>query len=167
MAVLSGNEGEAFSDQDARSGYRMPEEAHPHARTFMQWPANPVTYPEPATLAEVRQTVASIANTITAFEPVVMLMNDHLAPSARRLLSVKVEIWNIATGDLWCRDCGPVFVMNEAGELAVSHLNFNGWGSRYEHKKKVFHCMRVKWKNLCYRRCRRVLRTNNNECRRI
>jgi agmatine deiminase len=114
-------------------GFAMPEESEPHLRTFMQWPVNRVVHPDPVFLDMLQQSIADIANTIAGFEPVVMLMDKSFEPEARKKLSAQVEIWDIATDDLWCRDSGPVFVRNGTGVTAVRHLNFNGWGNKQPH----------------------------------
>lgn len=111
----------------------MPEESSPHELTFMQWPSYLPAYGDRAYLLETQETIARIANTIADFEPVIMLMDATQKGRARSFLSEQVEIWDIPTEDLWCRDSGPLFVVNESGELAVSHLNFNGWGNRQQH----------------------------------
>ena len=113
--------------------YWLPEEAERHLRTFMQWPVNRDVHPDPIFLDMLQQTIADIANTISEFEPVVMLMDMAFESAARRKLAQKIEVWDIPTDDLWCRDSGPVFVRNEAGDLAISHLNFNGWGNKQVH----------------------------------
>jgi agmatine deiminase len=55
------------------------------------------------------------------------------AQDAREMLDENVEIWNIATDDLWCRDAGPTFAKSARGELAVAHIKFNGWGNKQPH----------------------------------
>jgi len=112
------------------SPFWMPEESEPHLRTFMQWPVSRIVYPDSLFLNMVQSEIADIANAVVQFEPVIMLMEAKYEKSARNKLSDSVEIWNIATDDLWCRDAGPLFVRNKAGELAVSLLNFNGWGQK-------------------------------------
>lgn len=111
----------------------MPEERDPHERTFMQWPVSKKVHPDPVFLNMLQQSIADVANAIAEFEPVVMLMDKRFENSARRKLSDDVEIWKIPTDDLWCRDAGPCFVRNDAGDLAVSHFNFNGWGGKQVH----------------------------------
>jgi len=111
----------------------MPEDRDPHERTFMQWPVSKEVHPDPEFLDMLQQSIADVANAIAEFEPVVMLMDQKFEKLARRKLSDSVEIWNIPTDDLWCRDAGPCFVRNEAGDLAVSHFNFNGWGNKQVH----------------------------------
>ncbi len=115
-----------------KSLYVPPEEAL-HARTFMQWPNSPKVYREAWHLEETQAAIATIANAISDFEPVVMLADAALHKDMRRHLSDAVEIWDIATEDLWCRDSGPLFAMN-GSELVVSHIQFNGWGNKQEHR---------------------------------
>lgn len=114
------------------NGYVYLDENHRHARTFMQWPVNREVHPEADFLHWLQQSIARVANTIVEFEPVVMLMAKEHQVSARKLLSQKVELWDVPTDDLWCRDSGPHFVSN-GKSLAVSQLNFNGWGNKQVH----------------------------------
>jgi agmatine deiminase len=114
-------------------GFWVPDEAEPHERTFMQWPVNKRVHSDPVFLKMLQQSIADIANTIAAFEPVVMLMDARSESAARRLLSDKIKIWDVPTDDLWARDSGPLFVRNGNGDLAVRHMNFNGWGGKQDH----------------------------------
>ncbi|MDJ0613970.1 MAG: agmatine deiminase family protein [Rhizobiaceae bacterium] len=118
------------TNADNSDGFYVPDEAKRHERTFMQWPVNSPAYSDRHFLEMVRQSVAEIANAIVEFEPVVMLMATKFKASAQAILSHKIEIWDVATDDLWCRDSGPLFVRNDAGELAIRQLNFNGWGNK-------------------------------------
>lgn len=115
-------------------GFQMPEESTRHERTFMQWPVNQSVYPDPDFLFDVQKNIALIANSISQFEPVIMLADKAYHASTRKLLSHKVELWDIATDDLWCRDSGPVFLKNEKDQLAALSFNFNGWGNKQVHK---------------------------------
>ena len=113
----------------------VPAEEAPHERTFMQWPVSRKVHPDPVFLDMTQQTIANIANTIVAFEPVTMLMAATDIPAAKRKLSGSIEIWDIPTEDLWCRDSGPIFAIKPDGKLAVSHIQFNGWGRKQVHKR--------------------------------
>ncbi len=117
----------------AAGGYAMPPESEPHQRTLMQWPVSLAVY-DGAMLGRVQACIARIANAISRFEPVAMLVAGHYAATARSQLSSEIELWNIPTDDLWCRDSGPTFVRNTAGELAIAHLRFNGWGGKQPHR---------------------------------
>ena len=112
------------------TGFFVPAEERRHLRTFMQWPVSRQVYRDPVFLAMVQQTIADVANTIADFEPVVMLADASHHAAARQLLSEAVELWDIPTEDLWCRDAGPIFLIDGHGGMAVSHIQFNGWGER-------------------------------------
>ncbi|MEY2927255.1 MAG: hypothetical protein RL367_1732 [Pseudomonadota bacterium] len=113
--------------------YAMPLESAPHERTLMQWPVSLDIYDPPA-LRAVQAKVALIANSISQFEPVAMLAAGAPAKLARAQLAAAVDIWDIPTDDLWCRDSGPTFVKNAKGALAVAHIRFNGWGNKQPHR---------------------------------
>ncbi len=117
------------------SGYFVPPEEAPHQRTFMQWPVSRKVHPDPVFLDMTQQTIADIANTISDFEPVTMLADGNEHAKARSKLSDAVELWDIPTEDLWCRDAGPIFVVNGQGGLAVSHIQFNGWGEKQVNRR--------------------------------
>lgn len=119
-----------MTDPDA---YIMPAEDAPHAATFMQWPVHRRVYHDPVYRDMVQQTIRDIANAISEFEPVYLLAAEKDHRRARRGLSSGVELWDIPTDDLWCRDAGPIFVQNAAGDLAVRQIQFNGWGNRQPH----------------------------------
>ena len=99
----------------------------------MQWPVDPAVYPDRYHLNQVQKTIATIANTISAFEPVIMLADAAFNASARKLLSDRVELWNIPTNDLWSRDSGPIIAFDDLGLCVVSHIQFNGWGNKQPH----------------------------------
>ena len=134
--------GAMFATNGARSdemksakaaGYRLPLESDPHERTFMQWPGVKSIYGSQDDLDAVREKIALIASTIARFEPVVLLARPEQAEDAKHWVKGNVEIWPLAVQDLWCRDSGPTFVLNEAGAMAVSELGFNGWGEKQPH----------------------------------
>ncbi len=126
---------EKFTIAHAKGGLMVPPEEDRHERTFMQWPVNRSVYPEKAFLDILQQTIADIANTIVEFEPVTLLAAREDHAGARRLLSAGVELWDIPTEDLWCRDSGPLFARQPDGKLAVSHIQFNGWGGKQVHRR--------------------------------
>ncbi|MDO5632774.1 MAG: agmatine deiminase family protein [Paracoccus sp. (in: a-proteobacteria)] len=125
----------ALAQDSARAaGFRYPEETEPHERTFMQWPVNRKVYDDPDFLYDLQDAIAEIASTIAAFEPVVLLAAAEQHRGIRKRISGKVELWDIPTDDLWCRDSGPSFVVDDKGGLAVTQFNFNGWGNKQAHE---------------------------------
>ncbi len=123
----------AFAGGAGASGFHYPEETDPHERTFMQWPVNTTVHSDAEFLQTLQKTIGDIANKISEFEPVVMMMAKDHEEAARKLLGQKVEIWDIATDDLWARDSGPSFVIDGKGGLAITQFNFNGWGNKQVH----------------------------------
>ena len=112
------------------AGYRVPAEEEPHARCFMQWPVTRTVYDDAGFRRDTQAVVADIANAIAGFEPVVMLAGRGHHRAARRWLSGAVDLWDVPTDDLWCRDSGPLFAVGPSGGMAVSLIRFNGWGGR-------------------------------------
>ncbi len=116
------------------AGFRMPLESERHERTFMQWPARADIHGGKRALDAVRDKIALIAQSIAKHEPVVVLARPEQIDNAAARLGTGIETWPIETEDLWCRDSGPTFVVNDQGKLAVAELNFNGWGNKQTHK---------------------------------
>lgn len=115
------------------AGYRYPEETDPHERTLMQWPVNRAIHDDADFLHDLQGSIAKIANAIAEFEPVVMLAAASHHRAIRKRVSRAVELWDVPTDDLWCRDLGPSFVVNDKGGIAVTKFNFNGWGNKQIH----------------------------------
>ncbi|MCR9136722.1 MAG: agmatine deiminase family protein [Alphaproteobacteria bacterium] len=113
----------------------VPPEEDRHLRTFMQWPVNRKVHPDGMFLDILQDTIADIANAIAEFEPVVMLADHENHRVARKRLSDAVELWDVPTEDLWCRDSGPIFAKTSDGGLIVSHIRFNGWGGKQVHAR--------------------------------
>ncbi len=141
--VLGACNGRA-SDEAARAdgSWHMPLESVPHTRTLMQWPVSLAVY-DRAALARVQAAIARIANTIARHEPVAMLVDRRHAARARAALQGEIELWDVATDDLWCRDSGPTFVRDDQGGLAVALIRFNGWGRKQPHANDARIAVRV------------------------
>ena len=87
----------------------VPPEEAPHARTFMMWPTSRQIYDDQVFLDITQQTIADIANVISAFEPVTLLAAGDLHAAIQKRGSQQVELWDVPTEDLWCRDAGPAW----------------------------------------------------------
>jgi agmatine deiminase len=122
-----------FAQDVQLANFHMPMESEPHSRTFMQWPVSVDVYGE-RLLKRVQESIAHIARSIALFEDVVMLVGAEHKVEAEAALGNSVQTWDIPTDDLWCRDSGPTFVRNAKGELAISHIQFNGWGGKQSHR---------------------------------
>jgi agmatine deiminase len=51
----------------------------------------------------------------------------------------RIELHVTPMADVWHRDSGPIFVVNDHGKLAVTDWNFNGWGTYPEWGKAEKH----------------------------
>ena len=129
--LASDKNGGAFDDF---GDFYMPAEDDPHLRTFMQLPTSLDVYGA-KDLARVQKEIISIANAISDFEPVIMLASNENKNKFASKFSKNVEFWDIDCDDLWCRDSGPTFIKNDKGQLAISHIKFNGWGQKQKFEK--------------------------------
>ena len=112
-----------------RDGFAMPAEWARHERTLMQFlpPQNWYAHELPG----ARREWAAVANAVAEFEPVTMAVQRSDRAAAERLLSSAIELVEFPMNDGWCRDSGPVILVNEAGERAVAGFEFNGWGGKF------------------------------------
>ena len=111
----------------------MPDEAEPHARTWMAFGAHLDIWGRKL-LPVVQQDLANIAMAIARFEPVSMLVRPNDMARASELLNgSRVELIDQMVDDFWVRDSGPVFVTNQQAQKAAVDFNFNGWGKKQKH----------------------------------
>lgn len=108
---------------------RLPAEWERHERTLMGWPCRRELWGE--TIAQAKAEYAGVANAIAASEPVTMIANGGAdAAEARAACTAAVEIVELPLDDSWLRDCGPIYVRDGAGRVAV-HFGFNAWGEKF------------------------------------
>jgi agmatine deiminase len=113
--------------------WKMPDEAAPHRRTWMAFGAGPAIWGK--LLPQVQANVAAVARAIAKFEPVTMLVRPAERAQAAKLCGPDVTLTTAEIDDLWIRDTGPTFVLDQTGNLGAVDLNFNGWGAKQEHRK--------------------------------
>ena len=114
------------------AGNRMPDEAEPHARTWMAFGPSAGTWGHKL-LPEVRRNLATLASTIARYEPVSLLVRPNELELARAMVTGTVTLVPCALDDLWVRDTGPTFVQQANGRLGAVDFNFNGWGNKQQH----------------------------------
>lgn len=108
----------------------MPAEWDPHERTIMGWPCRRELWGE--TLEQAKRDYAAVANTIAAFEPVLMIANPGPdGAEARGACGGGVEIVELPLDDSWLRDCGPIYVSDAQGRRYAVHFRFNAWGEKF------------------------------------
>ncbi len=112
----------------AGEGFAPRAEWAAHARTWMAWPWHPETFV--GTVADAQAAYARVANAISEFEPVAMVVRPGHEKRARRLLSTAVELLVWPLDDAWMRDIAPSFVVNGEGRLAGVDWAFNDYGNK-------------------------------------
>jgi agmatine deiminase len=108
--------------------WRMPAEWAPHERTLMCWPARGELWGEH--FAQAESDYAEVANTIAAFEPVLMSAHPSQVADARAACSEAVAVVSIPVDDSWARDSGPIFVVSDGRRRGVD-FGFNAWGEKF------------------------------------
>ncbi|WP_394827672.1 agmatine/peptidylarginine deiminase [Pendulispora albinea] len=109
----------------------MPGEAWPHERTWMAWPTRRDLWGDE--LGPIQQTIVRLARAIAEVEPVTLVVPPEHACIAAAACAPRVSILPMPIDDIWMRDTGPCFLLDEHGDLAAGILNFNGWGGKQAH----------------------------------
>ncbi|HPY39854.1 MAG TPA: agmatine deiminase family protein, partial [Thiolinea sp.] len=112
--------------------WRMPDESEAHTRTWMAFGASAAIWGKQL-LPETRRSLALLANTIVKYEPVSMLVREKEYSLAASMLDSRVNLVIAPLNDLWIRDTGPSFVLDDQGSKSAVKLNFNGWGKKQVH----------------------------------
>ena len=110
----------------------MPAEWEPHEATWLAWPHE--TSDWPGKFAPILWLYGEIVRHLARVERVRILVQDRDAEErARKILKkchaelAAVEFFHHLTNRSWTRDYCPLFVKNQAGEVAATHWRFNGW----------------------------------------
>lgn len=114
--------------------YKMPAEWHKKQRTFMEWPERNEIWI--SGMEEAYVAYSNVANKISEFEPVSMIVSPDYITIAKKMLSSDVSIIEMHHDDSWMRDNGPTFIINDKNELAGIKWNFNAWGNKYKGYEK-------------------------------
>lgn len=79
----------------------------------------------------IRREQAVIANAISQFEPVVMLVNSGDETIAREYCGPRIKTLELEHFDIWARDTLPAFVHVDDYSIHTVNWNFNVWGEKY------------------------------------
>ena len=111
--------------------WRMPAESEPHERTWMAFPFFFYSLGDTETEHEQARTAwSTVANAISEYEPVTVVVDPTQTGYARRYLSEAIDIVEEPLNDAWMRDIGPTFVVDDEGGVAGIDWVFNGWGAQ-------------------------------------
>jgi agmatine deiminase len=120
------------------SEYYMPAEWEPHEGTWLQWPRNKV---EPGYELKQEHTWLKMVAALYQHETVHIItcderQRDHVGYQLDYFgIGLKgVDLFIIPVDDIWARDNGPIFVVNDRNELVITNWTFNGWGGRFDYE---------------------------------
>jgi agmatine deiminase len=108
----------------------MPAEFEPQEQVFMIWPERPDNWRNGG--KPVQRAYAGVAEAIARYTPVTMLVSARQYENARAKLPREIRLVEMSSNDAWVRDCGPTFVINDAGETRAISWDFNAWGGLYD-----------------------------------
>ncbi|GAA3688504.1 agmatine deiminase family protein [Gordonia hankookensis] len=122
--------------------WRMPAEREPHRRTWMAFPSQGYSLGDTAEEHhEARSAWAAVANAVSEFEPVVVVVDPAEVAAAKRYLGRAVDVLEAPLDDAWMRDMGPTFVLDDDGHVGGVDWVFNGWGAQewanWEHDQEI------------------------------
>ena len=121
----------------ASLGFRFPAEWEPHVATWLTWP-----WPEgcsfPDNYDEAQKVYANLIRTLAPHEAArVNVWDAEMESWVSDVLSgYDVPLDNVRfhhnpAYEPWCRDHGPVFLLNNAGEKSLVDWGYNAWGEKY------------------------------------
>lgn len=109
-----------------QDGFRMPAEWEPHRGCWMLWPERGDNWRLGARPAQAA--FAAVASAISKGEPVTVAVSPGAYVPVRERLDPRIRVIEMSSNDSWMRDCGPTFVVNDAGEVRGVDWKFNAWG---------------------------------------
>jgi agmatine deiminase len=82
----------------------------------------------------IREECVNVANTLSDYELVKMLVCPDDEAIARKLLGSGVEIEVLPIDDIWLRDTGPLTLIDGHGNRQAVGFRFDGWGGKCPHE---------------------------------
>lgn len=111
---------------------RLPAEWEPQDGVMLAWPHEQTDWEDH--LEEVVATYCDIVRTISRFEKVLIIAPQaepvQRVLAARNIELAPVTIIELPTNDTWCRDFGPITVIDDGTPLLLD-FGFNGWGLKF------------------------------------
>ena len=115
----------------------MPAEWEPHAATWLTWPKpNGISFP--GRYKEIPPVLAKLVKLISEGEKVhINVWDKELELLAKRslekenVLMKNVHFHPFQAYEPWCRDHGPMFVVQPNGNQAIVNWGYNAWGGKY------------------------------------
>lgn len=112
-------------------GFRWPGEFEHQKGVWMIWPERPDVWRDGGKPAQ--KAYKAVAEAISNFEPVTMLVSAEQYAHARNVLKPEIRVIEMSNNDAWLRDTGPTFIKNDkTGEIRACDWHFNAYGGFYD-----------------------------------
>lgn len=117
-------------------GFRFPAEWEKHEATWLTWPYLDGSFPGkvesvyPSYLAFIKQIVKAEKVRINMPDGSQIALLKKLLEQ-NHIEKKNIEMFLHGSNDVWCRDHGPAFLINGAGEKMIVSWEFNAWGGKY------------------------------------
>lgn len=117
------------------TNFYMPAEWEPHEGTWLQWPQDRIYKGYELKLERIWLNMVEVLHEHEIVHIIVSgeEQRDHVGEQLEyhRIGLSNIDFQIIPTNDVWARDNGPIFVINDQGETAITDWIFNGWGERF------------------------------------
>ncbi len=114
----------------------MPAEWEEHKATWLSWPHKLESWPDK--FEPVPYVFVEMVKHLHKYEHVnINVKNEEMQAQVAGLLKDggvdmnAVTLHLIPTNDAWCRDHGPMFIKNAAGDRQIVDWGYNAWGGKY------------------------------------
>ena len=112
---------------------RLPAEWEPQDAILICWPHAQTAWAP--YLAEAETVFANIAEAVTRFEKLIVVVHDKTAVrkklEQRGVRLDRVALYEIESNDVWARDFGPITIYENSQPILLD-FTFNGWGGKFE-----------------------------------
>lgn len=117
-------------------GFRFPAEWEPHEATWLSWPhAEGISFP--GSYETVMPVFVEMVTHLATSENVCINVRDAAEEKEVRArfsgnVPERVRFFHIKTNEPWCRDHGPIFLVNKAEKKKmILDWGYNAWGGKY------------------------------------
>jgi agmatine deiminase len=112
---------------------RLPAEWEPQDAVLICWPHEKTDWAP--YLTEAEKVFADIAEAVTRFEKLIVVVHDPAAVRAklenRGVRMEQVALYEMESNDTWARDFGPITIY-EDGKPVLLDFTFTGWGGKFD-----------------------------------